>query len=83
MADRQFAGMPDATFFFIAAVFALAGFIKGVVGLGRPTIAMGLLALVMPPVEAAAILILPSLVTNVWQMVAGPSLAEACVGYGR
>jgi uncharacterized protein len=68
--------MPDATSFFIAAVFALAGFIKGVVGLGLPTIAMGLLALVMPPVEAAAILILPSLVTNVWQMVAGPSLAE-------
>jgi len=66
--------MFDATFFFIAAVFILAGFIKGVLGLGLPTIAMGLLALVMPPVEAAAILILPSLVTNVWQMVAGPSL---------
>src|SRR5262245_4729586 len=73
---RQFAGMPDTTFFFIAAVCALAGFIKGAVGLGLPTIAMGLLALVMPPVEAAAILILPSLVTNVWQMVAGPFLAE-------
>jgi hypothetical protein len=29
---------------------------------------------VMPPVEAAAILILPSFVTNVWQMLAGPSL---------
>jgi uncharacterized protein len=28
----------------------------------------------MPPVEAAAILVLPSFVTNVWQMVAGPSL---------
>jgi uncharacterized membrane protein YfcA len=28
----------------------------------------------MPPVEAAAILLLPSLLTNIWQMVAGPSL---------
>jgi uncharacterized membrane protein YfcA len=35
---------------------------------------MGLLAVVMPPVHAAAILILPSLVTNVWQMLAGPAL---------
>jgi uncharacterized membrane protein YfcA len=35
---------------------------------------MGLLAIVMPPIEAAAILILPSLLTNAWQMAAGPSL---------
>jgi uncharacterized membrane protein YfcA len=66
--------MPDGTLIFIAAVFALAGFVKGVTGLGLPTISMGLLAIVMPPIEAAAILILPSLLTNVWQMVAGPSL---------
>src|SRR2546423_14915323 len=36
---------------------------------------MGLLAVVMPPVHAAAILILPSLITNVWQMLAGPALS--------
>ncbi len=53
---------------FIAAVFALAGFAKGVVGLGLPTISMGLLALVLPPAEAAALLLVPSFVTNVWQM---------------
>jgi hypothetical protein len=53
---------------FIAAVFALAGFVKGVVGLGLPTISMGLLALVLPPAEAAALLLVPSFVTNVWQM---------------
>ena len=66
--------MMDATNIFIAAVFVLAGLVKGVIGLGLPTIAMGLLAVVMAPVEAAAILILPSLLTNVWQMIAGPSL---------
>lgn len=66
--------MIDATTIFIAAVFALAGLTKGIVGLGLPTISMGLLAVVMTPVEAAAILVLPSFVTNVWQMVAGPSL---------
>jgi len=59
---------------FVLAVFVLAGFAKGVIGLGLPTISMGLLAVVLPPAEAAALLILPSLVTNVWQMVDGPHL---------
>jgi uncharacterized membrane protein YfcA len=67
--------MADPTLVFIAAVFFLAGLAKGVIGLGLPTISMGLLAVVMPPVHAAAILTLPSLVTNVWQMLAGPALA--------
>jgi uncharacterized membrane protein YfcA len=59
---------------FIAGVFVLAGFVKGVVGLGLPAVAMGLLALVMPPADAASILILPTVATNIWQMAAGPSL---------
>jgi uncharacterized membrane protein YfcA len=33
---------------------------------------MGLLGLVMPPAEAAALLLVPSLVTNIWQLLAGP-----------
>lgn len=66
--------MIDGTVIFIGLVFALAGFVKGVIGLGLPTISMGLLAVVMPPIEAAALLIIPSLLTNLWQMVAGPSL---------
>jgi uncharacterized protein len=66
--------MRAEVFGFILAVFVLAGFVKGVIGLGLPTISMGLLALVMPPVEAAAILVLPSLLTNVWQMLSGPAL---------
>jgi len=66
--------MSDPSLIFVACVFALAGLAKGVIGLGLPTISMGLLAVVMPPVEAAAILALPSLVTNLWQMLAGPAL---------
>ncbi len=50
-----------------AAVFLLAGTVKGVIGLGLPTVAMALLALWMPPAQAAALLIVPSLVTNLWQ----------------
>jgi uncharacterized protein len=66
--------MPEATTIFVAVVFALAGFAKGVIGLGLPTISMGLLAVVMTPMEAAAILVLPSFLTNVWQMAVGPGL---------
>lgn len=57
---------------FVAVVFLLAGWVKGVVGLGLPTVAMGLLGLVMAPVQAAALLLVPSLVTNLWQFVSGP-----------
>ena len=51
-----------------AGVFAVAGVVKGVVGLGLPTVAMALLALWMAPAQAAALLIVPSLLTNLWQM---------------
>ncbi|MEJ8845858.1 sulfite exporter TauE/SafE family protein [Variovorax rhizosphaerae] len=51
-------------------VFLLAGMVKGVIGLGLPTVSMALLALWMTPAQAAALLIVPSLVTNAWQ--AGP-----------
>jgi len=54
--------------------FLLAGLVKGTIGLGLPSIAIGLLALLMTPAQAAAIMIFPSLVTNVWQMFAGPHL---------
>jgi len=56
----------------IAGTFVLAGLVKGVIGLGLPTVAMGLLGLVMLPAQAAALLLVPSLVTNVWQLLAGP-----------
>jgi uncharacterized membrane protein YfcA len=67
--------MADPTLVFIAAVLFLAGLVKGMIGLGLPTVSMGLLAVVMPPIHAAAVLVLPSLATNVWQMLAGSALA--------
>src|SRR4029453_576821 len=66
--------MALSTLILVCLVFVLAGFTKGIIGLGLPTIAMGLLAVALPPAEAAALLILPSLVTNVWQMLDGPHL---------
>ena len=57
----------------IAAVFFLAGIVKGVTGMGLPTVAMGVLGAIMSPVTAASLLIVPSFVTNVWQLFTGPS----------
>lgn len=68
--------MALSTLILVCLVFVLAGVTKGIIGLGLPTIAMGLLAVVLPPAEAAALLILPSLVTNVWQMLDGPRLGR-------
>src|SRR5947207_12243224 len=65
--------MPSESVAMIVGVFLLAGWVKGVVGMGLPTVAIGALGLTMPPVQAAALLVVPSLVTNVWQFVAGPS----------
>lgn len=51
-----------------AGVFLAAGFVKGVIGLGLPTLSIGILSLVMAPAQAAALLIAPSLITNILQM---------------
>ncbi|QWA27904.1 sulfite exporter TauE/SafE family protein [Pseudomonas sp. RC3H12] len=58
----------------VILTFFLAGAVKGVIGLGLPTVAMGLLGLAMPPAQAAALLIVPSTLTNLWQLAAGGHL---------
>jgi uncharacterized protein len=68
--------MIEPMLIFIAAAFLLAGFIKGVVGLGLPTVSMGLLAVTMPPGQAIAIVIVPAIVTNIWQTFGGPYLRD-------
>jgi uncharacterized membrane protein YfcA len=55
----------------LLATFLGAGVVKGVTGMGLPTVAMGVLGATMSPLTAAAILIIPSFVTNLWQMLAG------------
>ena len=77
----------------IALVFLLAGYVKGVIGMGLPTVAMALLGMLIAPLEAAALLVIPSLVTNIWQFLAGESklkiikrlwlmLTFVCIGTG-
>jgi uncharacterized protein len=59
-------------FALIGCTFVLAGCVKGVTGMGLPTVAIGVLGLQMAPAEAAALLVIPSFVTNLWQFLGGP-----------
>lgn len=64
-AIRTFDAAPHAAS--VAAVFVLAGGVKGITGMGLPTVAVSLLGLWMAPAQAAALLVIPSLATNVAQ----------------
>jgi uncharacterized membrane protein YfcA len=68
--------MPEPSLIIALAgmAFVLAGFVKGVLGQGLPTVAVGLLSLMMSPGEAAALIVIPALITNIWQAWFGPSL---------
>jgi uncharacterized membrane protein YfcA len=68
--------MSDPLLVLIAAAFLLAGFVKGAIGLGLPTVAMGLLAVTMPPSHALAIVIVPAILTNIWQTFVGSYLRD-------
>lgn len=59
--------------------FVLAGFVKGVLGFGLPTVLVAGLALFLPPAQAVALMLLPSFVTNVAQAAVGGHLRELVV----
>ena len=55
----------------IAGVFLLAGAVKGVVGLGLPTVSLGLLTAAFDLTTAMALMVAPSFATNLLQAVVG------------
>jgi uncharacterized membrane protein YfcA len=65
-----------------ALIFVLAGLVKGSIGMGLPTVGLALLGLRMPAAEAAALMVVPSLVTNVWQAAAGGAFARLSLRMG-
>ena len=58
----------------VATVFLAGGVVKGGIGLGLPTVSVGLMAIWMPVEQAAGILILPVIMTNIWQAFFGTAL---------
>ena len=55
----------------VGITFAFAGLIKGLVGFGLPVVALAILATSIGLQETIAVLIVPSIVTNIWQGVVG------------
>lgn len=53
------------------AVFLFAGFVKGVIGIGLPTIAVALLAATFDLKAGLALIVVPAFTTNVWQAMVG------------
>ena len=60
----------------IIATFLLAGAIKGVIGLGLPTVSLALLTVAIDLPSAMALLLVPSFVTNFWQALVGGRARE-------
>lgn len=59
----------------LCVTFLFAGVVKGVIGLGLPTVSLALLAILFDLPTAMALLLIPSFVTNLWQAVVGGHLA--------
>ena len=55
----------------VAGTFLIAGTVKGVIGLGLPTVSLAILTVALDLPSAMALLLAPSLVTNLWQAFAG------------
>ena len=60
--------------FGVVFAFCIAGFVKGMVGLGLPTVSLGLLSLFVDLPTAMALLVMPSLLTNIWQAIVGDKI---------
>ncbi|MGB0572340.1 MAG: sulfite exporter TauE/SafE family protein [Alphaproteobacteria bacterium] len=65
-------------FQFAFAFFALflGGMVKGTIGMGMKIVVLGLLATIVELPVAIAIIILPAVATNIWQVFGGPPLRE-------
>ncbi len=56
----------------VLGIFLLAGTVKGVIGLGLPTVSLAALTVAIELPEAVLLMVIPSVVTNIWQAVDGP-----------
>lgn len=72
--------MPETTVILaVTGTFLLAGMVKGVIGLGLPTVSLALLTVAFDLPSAMALLLVPSFVTNLWQALAGAHTREVAL----
>ena len=63
--------MSEVVILAVMTTFLLAGAVKGVIGLGLPTVSLAILTVVIDMPSAMALLLVPSFATNLWQAVVG------------
>ena len=63
-----------ATAFAIFSAILLAGLLKGTIGVGFQTVGIAFLTVITNLPNAISLLLIPSLVTNLWQAGAGGEL---------
>ena len=68
-----------STVIFILGTFLIAGLTKGIIGLGLPTISLALLTIVTNLPTSMALLLVPALVTNIWQATVGGKFWEILI----
>jgi len=60
----------------IGATFLLAGMVKGVVGMGMPTVSLAILTLTIGLKGGLALIVIPTCATNIWQAIAGGGASD-------
>ena len=70
--------VPEAMTLLVMATFLLAGVVKGVIGLGLPTVSLAILTVAIDLPTAMALLLVPSFVTNLWQSCSGGNALLLC-----
>ena len=55
----------------VAIAFIVAGIAKGALGMGLPPVALGILSFALPLEASLAIMVIPTLLSNVWQAIYG------------
>lgn len=73
--------IPTDTLATIACIFLIAGTIKGLIGIGLPTIAISLLSLVIDARLAITLTIIPMFASNVWQVFREGRIRETLKRY--
>lgn len=68
---------------FASAVLLLAGAVKGFIGLGMPTVALVLLTLQLDARSAVTLILIPMLLSNVWQFWRGPDMVGCAKKHWR
>lgn len=58
----------------VGVTFLAAGTVKGVIGMGMPTVSLALLTATLGLHSAMALLLVPTVITNVWQALVGGRL---------